>query len=68
MRSLRDHHPARVVVAVPVGSPEAVRVLSQDADQVVCLEQPAAFGSVGRWYEEFEQLTDDEVLELLRGD
>lgn len=67
-RSVRDHHPARLVVAVPVGSQEAVQALAEEADEVVCLRQPHAFGSVGRWYEEFEQLTDDEVLELLRGD
>ncbi|MFJ6215392.1 phosphoribosyltransferase [Streptomyces sp. NPDC092296] len=65
LRSLRDRHPARVVLAVPVGSPEAVAMLSREADEVVCPYQPEAFGSVGRWYEDFGQLTDDEVLELL---
>jgi len=67
LRSARRGQPALLILAVPVGSPEAVEELGEEADAVVCLHQPPAFGSVGRWYEDFAQLTDDEVLELLRG-
>ncbi|AXI81307.1 phosphoribosyltransferase [Peterkaempfera bronchialis] len=67
LRSVRIRHPARLVLAVPVGSREATEALAAEADEVVCLHQPYVFGSVGRWYEDFGQLTDDQVLELLRG-
>jgi len=56
---------ARVVLATPVGSAEAVGLLARAADQVVCLVTPARFGAVSRFYENFRQVTDDEVVRLL---
>jgi putative phosphoribosyl transferase len=66
LRSVRRRAPRRTVLAVPVGSPEAVRLLRPEADDVICLYQPTAFMAVGLWYENFDQLTDDDVLEALR--
>lgn len=62
---LRKLGAARIVLAVPTGSVEAVRDLSQLADEVVCLEQPGWFGSVGTQYEWFDQTDDAEVIALL---
>jgi len=62
---VREHRPARIVVAVPVGSEEACEVLAREADEVVCVSMPEPFHAVGLWYEEFEQTTDEEVRELL---
>lgn len=56
---------ARVVVAVPVGSAEAVDMLRTEADEVICLRMPPDFGSVGRFYDDFRQVDDDEVVGLL---
>jgi putative phosphoribosyl transferase len=56
---------ARVVVAVPVASPEAVRMLAAEADEVICLEQPAFLMAVGQCYAEFAQVSDAEVRALL---
>jgi putative phosphoribosyl transferase len=56
---------SRVVVAVPVGSPDAVERLRGEADEVVCPLTPAGFGAVSRFYADFPQTTDDEVVELL---
>jgi predicted phosphoribosyltransferase len=56
---------ARVVVAVPVASPEACERLRRDADEVVCVAAPAPFHAVGIWYEDFSQVTDDQVRSLL---
>lgn len=56
---------AAVIVAVPVGSPEACRRLAARADRVVCPLMPAAFGAVGYWYHDFRQTDDDEVRRLL---
>ncbi|WP_229399109.1 phosphoribosyltransferase [Micromonospora okii] len=55
----------RVVVAVPVGAPDAYEMLVAEADEVVCAQRPAAFGSVGSYYEDFHEVSDDEVNEAL---
>lgn len=65
LRWLRRQSPERVVLAVPVCSPEAADLLRGEADEVLCLHRPAAFLAVGEWYEHFEQLTDDDVLAAL---
>ena len=55
-----------VVLAAPVAAPEAVRALRSHV-AVVVLEQPRRFGGVGRWYERFPQVPDEEVLQCLAG-
>ncbi len=65
---LRRRRAARIVVAVPVGSPDAVAHLSEVADAVVCPLVPARLGSIGEWYVDFSPTGDDEVVGLLRGD
>ena len=59
--ALRQQAPARIVVAVPVGSREACERLGRVADEVVCPTTPEPFNAVGLWYEEFSQTTDEEV-------
>jgi predicted phosphoribosyltransferase len=56
---------AQVVAAVPVGAPDAVATLRREADEVVCPLTPAEFGAVSRFYDQFPQTTDDEVVALL---
>jgi predicted phosphoribosyltransferase len=63
--AVRAKRPSRVVVAVPVGPPEAVRSLAGEADEVVCPATPEPFNSVGRWYHDFTQINDDEIRQLL---
>lgn len=65
VHAVRREAPARLIVAVPVGSPEACAALRGDADEVVCPYQPEEFGAVGFWYRHFEQTDDAEVKELL---
>ena len=55
----------RIVVAVPVASPEACEQLGEEADDVICAVTPEPFNAVGLWYQDFSQTTDDEVKELL---
>ncbi|MEO3890935.1 phosphoribosyltransferase [Nonomuraea sp. B5E05] len=57
---------ARVILAVPVGAPDTVASLRKDADEVICLETPAALWAIGVWYADFTQITDEQVVELLR--
>ncbi|MFJ8942486.1 phosphoribosyltransferase [Streptomyces sp. NPDC102395] len=66
LRAVRRLAPRRTVLAVPVGSPEAVTLLRPEADDLVCPYQPVTFMAVGLWYEDFEQLSDDDVLDALR--
>ncbi|MFC9684278.1 phosphoribosyltransferase [Streptomyces sp. NPDC056948] len=65
LRSVRRQEPARLVLAAPVCSPEAAELMRAEADEVICLHQPAAFMAVGLWYENFDQLTDQDVLDAL---
>jgi predicted phosphoribosyltransferase len=58
---------AKVVFAAPVGSTEAIRRLRQLADEIVCPLVPEQFGAVSRYYDEFGQVSDVEVMELLNG-
>ncbi|MFF4353152.1 phosphoribosyltransferase [Streptomyces sp. NPDC001530] len=66
LRAVRRQEPERLVLAVPVSSQEAADLMRQEADDVVCLYRPSAFMAVGEWYEDFGQLTDDDVLEALQ--
>jgi predicted phosphoribosyltransferase len=63
--ALRQLGPAAVIVAAPVGSPEACARLRQHADRVVCLATPSQLRAVGQWYDDFTQTTDEEVRQLI---
>jgi putative phosphoribosyl transferase len=56
---------ARIVVAVPVSAPETCDAFRDIADEIVCAETPEPFQAVGQWYEDFSQITDAEVHDLL---
>jgi predicted phosphoribosyltransferase len=65
LRHLRRQEPSRLILAVPVGAPEAAAALRAEADDVICLRQPRDFQAVGLWYEDFEQVGDEEVVAVL---
>jgi putative phosphoribosyl transferase len=65
VKALRSLKAARIVVAVPIGSDEALRELEALADDCLCLSSPPFFYAVGRWYRDFSQVGDEEVRELL---
>jgi predicted phosphoribosyltransferase len=66
VRAVRQHAPARIVVAVPVGAPAACEELAALADETICARAPEAFSAVGQWYRDFTPTSDDEVRALLR--
>ncbi len=66
VRALREQGPARIVVAVPVASPDTCELLKAHVDEVVCAATPDPFYAVGLWYRDFSQTTDEEVRELLQ--
>jgi putative phosphoribosyl transferase len=63
--ALRQQHPARIVVAVPVGAPETCAEFQDEADEAICALTPDPFYAVGLWYGDFTQTTDEEVRDLL---
>jgi len=65
LRSLKNRGAKSVVVAVPVGPLDTISELQQEADRVVFLSTPDPFYAIGEFYENFEQTTDEEVIELL---
>jgi len=65
--SVRKQNAKLIVVAAPVASTNAVERMQRVADHVQALLVDPDFDAVGRYYQEFSQTTDDEVLELLRG-
>ena len=66
LRAVRRASPARLVLAVPVGPPDAGEFMRPDADEIVVLEMPAHLAAVGQWYDDFAQTADEEVIALLQ--
>jgi putative phosphoribosyl transferase len=64
--AVRQKHPARIVVAIPVGPPEVLRSITAVADEVICLQSPEIFSSVGEFYDDFGEVTDEDVERLLK--
>jgi putative phosphoribosyl transferase len=63
--ALRQHKPARIIVAAPVGATDSCAELQNEADEAICAHVPEPFYAVGLWYEDFGQTTDEEVSSLL---
>ena len=63
--ALRQHRPARIVVAVPAAAPRTCSDIADEVDEIICAATPEPFYAVGQWYQEFSQTTDDEVRDLL---
>ena len=65
IRVLRAQGAAKVVLAVPVATPDSVARMRGSADEVVAADAPPELGAVGAWYADFTEVTDDQVLALL---
>jgi putative phosphoribosyl transferase len=65
VQAVRQHRPARVVVAVPVGAASTCEEFADVTDETVCARTPEPFSAVGLWYRDFSQTTDEEVRALL---
>jgi len=65
MEEVRRKSPKKLVLAVPVAPPEVLDRLRTIADELVVLETPDPFYAVGSWYQEFDQVSDEEVIRLL---
>ncbi len=65
LQSVRSNGADKIVCAVPVASPRVINQLGQLADRIECLSTPSYFGAVGEFYRNFDQVSDQEVLECL---
>jgi putative phosphoribosyl transferase len=65
LQALRVRCPKSVTIAVPIGSADTCRQLEREADEVVCPMAPEPLYSVGAWYSDFIQITDEEANRLL---
>jgi putative phosphoribosyl transferase len=68
LRALRGHKPKKLVGAVAVASPDAARAMLHECDSMVCLNVPAEFYAVGQFFDDFAQVTDEEVIAILKHD
>ncbi len=64
VQSLRHAGAGYIVVAIPVAPQDACDAIGQYVDELICLEKPPLFSSVGEWYQEFDQVSDAEVLSI----
>lgn len=66
LESLRERRPGRLVAAAPVAAPDSAEMLGAFADEVVCLRIPSSFYAVGAWYQDFDQVSDEEAATILK--
>jgi predicted phosphoribosyltransferase len=66
LRAVRARHPAKLIAATGVASPDGLRLIDPEADEVVCLETPAVLYAIGYHFRDFSQVSDDEVVATLR--
>ena len=64
--TLAQESPQKLVAALPVGPPESIERLSESADEIICLRSPSFFGAISQFYNQFSQVEDVEVMEILR--
>jgi predicted phosphoribosyltransferase len=62
---IKKSKPGKIVISVPVASPEAVENLEKEVDELIVLLIPPDFNSVGAYYENFENVSEDDVLVYL---
>jgi len=63
---LKTLNPAKIIVAVPIAPPDVVAELSPEVDKFICPVQPDAFSAVGAYYNDFSEIKDQEVMQLLQ--
>jgi len=65
LRALAHHEPTRRILAVPIAPVSVAQNLARECDELMILASPEPFEAVGRFYENFEQTTDEEVVGIL---
>jgi putative phosphoribosyl transferase len=66
LRATRMRNPKKLVLAVPVAPTEGLAAMREEADDVVCLEHHELFGAIGYYYSDFRQVSDEQVIDILK--
>ena len=66
IEAIRHHKPAKIVVAIPVASPDSIQAIKEEVKEVVCLHSPTEFMAISQFYKEFPQVSDEKVIKLLQ--
>lgn len=66
LRATRTRNPRKLVLAVPVAPSESIVAMREEAEEVICLEDHEFFGAIGFYYRDFRQVSDEEVIEMLK--
>ena len=66
LRAIRAYEPKKLVGAVAVAAAEAAQAMSHECDEVICLNVPAEFRAVGQFFDDFSQVSDDDVIAILQ--
>ena len=65
-RWIRKQKPTKLIIAVPVAPPQTVKALKQEADIIEVIANPSDFNAVGEFYENFNPVTDDQVMKVMQ--
>jgi predicted phosphoribosyltransferase len=66
IQAVRSRNPKELVLAVPVAPLDTVKKLNSEVDALVCLDTPRDFGAIGYFYRDFRQVSDEEVVAILK--
>jgi putative phosphoribosyl transferase len=66
LQAIRNRKPKELVLAVPVAPPDTIAQLRGEVDALICLETPELFGAIGYFYRDFRQVSDQEVIAILK--
>lgn len=66
LRCVRAEQPDELIAAVPVAPPSTIKSLREECDRVICLATPSDFRAVGQYYQEFNAVSDEQVMQILR--
>ena len=64
--AVRSEKPAKLVAAIPVGPEDTILKLASQVDEMICLATPPYFTAVGQFYQQFEPVEDNDVLDILK--
>ena len=66
LKAIRNRKPKELVLAIPVAPPDTIERLRGEVDALICLETPESFGAIGYFYRDFRQVSDEEVVQILK--
>ncbi len=66
LQATRMRNPDKLILAVPVAPTDTLATLRKEVDDLICLEDHEAFGAIGYYYLDFTQISDEEVIEILK--